>query len=313
VAGDGLVVELLSGLGVLQRGGVAIHGCADGSPADAVAGLVEAHQRAFEAVCAGEKIAGRNVHVYEREAAGDGGAEGPFAVDIFGGEAGAICFDEEAADAIVLVFNFGPDDSDVGDGAGGDPHLFAVENVAVAGFAGGSGHAAGVGAEAGFGEAEAAELFAFSERGEPGVLLVFRAEGVDGIHDERGLDADEAAEAGVAALQLLHDEAVFDVGHAGAAVTLEVCAEEAQLAHDRDEFAGEAAFAEAVFDDGNEIIVDEIARCFADEELVFTETCVEMEEVYVLKLEAHCAPVVRIKTPNCKASRHITWREAGRP
>ena len=39
--------------------------------------------------------------------------------------------------------------------AGGDPHLFAVEDVVVAVFAGAGAHAAGVGAEVGFGESEA--------------------------------------------------------------------------------------------------------------------------------------------------------------
>jgi len=40
VAGDGFVAELLAHLGVLERGVVAGHRCADGSPADAIAGLV---------------------------------------------------------------------------------------------------------------------------------------------------------------------------------------------------------------------------------------------------------------------------------
>ena len=153
-------------------------------------------------------------------------------MDVFGGEAGTVGFDEEAADFAVFVFDFCPDDGHVGDGAGGDPHLFAVEDVLVGGFARGGGHAAGVGAEAGLGEAEAAELFAFGEGGEPVVFLLFGAEGVDGIHDKRGLHADEAAQAAVAALQFLRHEAVFDVGHAGAAVAFEIGAEEAELAHE---------------------------------------------------------------------------------
>ena len=132
VAGDGLVVELLADLGVLERGVVAGHGRADGAPTDAVAGLVEAHERALEAAGAGQQVGGGDVDVLQREAAGDGGAQAPLAVDFVGGEAGAIGLDEEAADAIVFVFDLGPDDGDVGDGAGGDPHLFAVEDVLVA-------------------------------------------------------------------------------------------------------------------------------------------------------------------------------------
>ena len=161
VAGDGLAVELLAGLGVLERGVVAGHGRADGAPTDAVAGLVEAHERALEAAGAGEQVGGGDMDILQREAAGDGGAQAPFAVDFVGAEAGAVGFDKEAADDldVVFIFDLGPDDGDVGDVAGGDPHFFAIENVLFAGFAGGGGHAAGIRAEAGLGQAEAAELF----------------------------------------------------------------------------------------------------------------------------------------------------------
>ena len=74
------------------------------------------------------------------------------------------------------------------------------------------------------------------------------------------MHADKTAQAGVAALQLLHHQAVLDVGHSGAAVALEVGAEEAQLAHRRDQFARETAFAEAVFDDGDEVVFDKGSR-----------------------------------------------------
>ena len=74
----------------------------------------------------------------------------------FGAEAGAVGLDQEAANFVVFVFDFGPDDGYVGDGAGGDPHFFAVEDVFVADFFGAGAHAAGVGAEIGLGEAEAA-------------------------------------------------------------------------------------------------------------------------------------------------------------
>ncbi len=45
VARDGLIVELLSCLGISQSGVVAIHCGADRTPTDAVARLVEAHER----------------------------------------------------------------------------------------------------------------------------------------------------------------------------------------------------------------------------------------------------------------------------
>src|ERR1019366_939022 len=217
----------------------------------------------------------------------NGGAQAPFAVYFVGFEAGAIGLDEGATDEIVLVFNLRPDHGDVGNVARGDPHLFAVEDVFVADFAGGGCHAAGVGAEAGFGQSEAAEFFAFGESGQPGVLLFIGTEGVNGIHDESGLHADKTAETRVAAFQFLHDEAVFDVGHAGAAVALEIGAEEAELAHYGYKFARKALGAKTPFDDGNEVVFNKIACRAADEKFVFTEAGVEIKEVEALKFETH--------------------------
>ena len=54
MAGDRLVAKLLAQEGVLQRRVVAGHSCADGSPGDAVAGLVEAHERGLEAAGFGQ-------------------------------------------------------------------------------------------------------------------------------------------------------------------------------------------------------------------------------------------------------------------
>jgi hypothetical protein len=57
VAGDGLPVELLAGFGVLQCRVVAGHGRADRAPADAVARLVQAHERALQAARPGSRLA----------------------------------------------------------------------------------------------------------------------------------------------------------------------------------------------------------------------------------------------------------------
>src|SRR5262249_15482457 len=152
--GDGLIGELLALLGVLQCGVVAGHGCADGSPADAVARLVEATERAFEAGDAGEKVLFGDFAIGEGKTRGNGGAQRPFAMNVPGLETLGALLDEKAADFV--VFTFGPDHGDVGDGAGGDPHFFAVEDVAAAFFDGTGEHAAGVRAELRLGEAKAA-------------------------------------------------------------------------------------------------------------------------------------------------------------
>src|SRR5262249_172582 len=147
------------------------------------------------------------------------------------------------------------------------------------GFAGDRGHAAGVRSEPRLSEAEAAELFARGHRRQPGVLLLVRTESVDRVHAERRLHADKAAESGVAAFQLLHHEAVLDVGHSGASVAIDGCAEEAKFAHDWDEIARKAFVAIALFDNRDQVVFDEVAGRAADQEFVFAEAGIEMEEI----------------------------------
>ena len=89
---------------------------------------------------------------------------------------------------------------------------------------------AGIRSEPRFGQPETADRGAGLQSRQPLLLLFLAAEGEDGIHHQRALHADEAAQAGIAALQLLHDQAVLDVVHAGAAVAFEIGAEKAQLA-----------------------------------------------------------------------------------
>ena len=55
--GDGLVAELLAHLRVLQRGIIAGHGRADRSPGDAIACLIQTHQRPLQSVAAGQQVA----------------------------------------------------------------------------------------------------------------------------------------------------------------------------------------------------------------------------------------------------------------
>src|SRR5208283_3083523 len=145
VRGDGLVGELLARFRVLQRGVVAGHSRAERAPADAIARLIEATERSAQSGDAGKKIFFRNGAIAEGEAGSDGGAQGPFAVDVPGFEAGRPFFNQEAAD--FFVFGFGPDDSDIGERTAGDPHFFAVEDVLIALFHGAGEHAAGIGAE----------------------------------------------------------------------------------------------------------------------------------------------------------------------
>ncbi len=209
-------------------------------------------------------------------------------MDIVGTEARRLRRYQKAAHAVVFVFHFGPDHGDIGDRAGGDPHFFAVQDVVRAVATRACAHAAGIGTEIRFRQTEAAKFFALRHGRQPLVLLLVGAEGVDGVHDERGLHADEGADAGVAALHLLRHQAVFHIGHSGAAVAVQIGAEEAHLAHRLHQLAGKAAFAVALFDDGDQVVVDEAASGVADKPLIFGEQGIEADEVDVLELESHC-------------------------
>ena len=110
---------------------------------------------------------------------------------------------------------------------------------------------AGFEPKSGLSQAEATDRLAGLQLGQPALFLLLRAVGQDGIHHQRALHGDEAAQAGIAALQLLHDQAVLDVAHAGAAIAFEIGAQEAEPAQFGDDLFGKSAIAEAVADDGN--------------------------------------------------------------
>src|SRR5271169_4884033 len=95
----------------------------------------------------------------QRKARRDRGPQRPLAMYVSGLESGPVGLDNEAANPIVFVLNFRPDNSNVGDGAGYDPHFLAVQNVAVAVLARACAHGAGIGACIRLGQPEAAENF----------------------------------------------------------------------------------------------------------------------------------------------------------
>ncbi len=121
-----------------------------------------------------------------------------------------------------------------------DPHLRAVEHPAVAVAARARAHRARVAAAVGLGQAEAADDRAGRQLGEVLALLLLGAVGVDRVHDEAALHARRGAHAGVAALELVADEAVGGARDLAAAVLGgRRRPEDAELAHLRDQLARE--------------------------------------------------------------------------
>ena len=180
---------------------------------------------------------------------------------------------EKSANAPVVrsdawLFELRPDHRDVRNAARGNPHLLAVQNVVVAIFAGARSHAPGVGAEVGLRQTEAAQFFSRGHLRQPKVLLLVGTKGINRIHHKRGLYADEAADAGISSFELLHQQSIFNVVHAGAAVAFERRPEEAEFAHGPHQLARKPPVAVTLLDDGDEVVLDKGARAGADDKFV---------------------------------------------
>ena len=117
-------------------------------------------------------------------------------------------------------------------------------------------------------------------------LLLLAAERVDRIHHQRALHGSERAHAGIAALELLHDQPVGDVVQASAAVLFgKIRAEDAQLGHLRNDLFRESSFDVAVADDGKDFFVDERADAVANGALFFGEHGIDVVEILVAMRE----------------------------
>src|SRR5215216_1599808 len=275
-AADG-PVELDPGGGVLQRALEAGPGRPHRPPDDPVAGLVQARQGAAHAPDLGEHGVAGQPAVLQDQLGGDRGPQAELAFDVAGGEAGGAGRDQEAAHA--LVVGAGPDHGHIRDAAIGDPHLGPVEHPVAALLAGAGAHPGRVGAEVGLGQAEAADHLAGGHGRQPAPLLLLGAVAPDRVHGQGALDRDEAAGPGVAGLQLQAGQAVADGVGAGAAVALQVHAEQAQVAELLGQLAGQLAALEPAGDLGQHPVGDEAAGGVADQPLLLRQLPVQVEEV----------------------------------
>ncbi|MCY1367534.1 hypothetical protein D9M69_544750 [compost metagenome] len=158
LVGGQRTAELLAVQHVLARGVPAGFGGTQGTPGDAVAGGVQAGERAAQAAHFREGVLFRDEHVVHHDLAGDRGAQADLAVDDRSGQAFPALLEDEAADLAFVVL--APDHEDVGDRAVGDPHLVAGQAVAAVDLLRAGDHRARVGAVVRLGQAEAADIFA---------------------------------------------------------------------------------------------------------------------------------------------------------
>ena len=204
---------------------------------------------------------------------------------VIGFEAGTIGLYQESADTILFVLHLCPDDRDIGDGAGGDPHLLTVDHILIAHLARTGAHAAWVRTEVGLSQPEASQLFPFLHGRQPVVLLLVTAKLVNRIHDQSRLHADKAAYPGIAPLQFLGHQPILDVAHPGAAVSLQGGAKKSQFAHGLHQFTWESPGAVAFLDDRNQVVFDELPRGVADQFFLVGEQGIVLNEIDTAKFD----------------------------
>src|SRR5436190_156235 len=204
---------------------------------------------------------------------------------ILRGEAGTIGFNDEATNLAIVFIALCPNDCDVGNGSRGDPHLFAIQDVFVTSARSTGFHATGVGSESRFSKSEATDFFALREERQPFVLLLVAAERINGIHHQRRLHADERSHSAVAALQLLHYQSVFNIGHARTSIALKAGTEKSQVTEGLNQFARKTSFSVALLDDRDKIFLNEFPRIIADQPLVVGQQRVEIDEVHTFEFD----------------------------
>jgi hypothetical protein len=117
--------------------------------------------------------------------------------------------------------------------------------------------------------------------------MLVRPKGIDGIHNKRGLYADEAAYTGIATLKFLHQQPIFDVVHTGATVALKRSPVEAKFFYGTHKISREMAVAVALLNDGDKVVFHKGACVGADDKFVIGKKGVKLDEINALKLECH--------------------------
>ena len=276
------------------------HRGAEDAPGDAVARLVEAREGRLEPVGLGETAGERDGTVLEDQLRGHGSPEREFPLVVFRAEPGRSFLHQEPGDLAVQLC---PDECKVRESAVRDPGLGPVEDVPVPLFDGARDHPRRVGPVVGFGQPKAADLLSPRHRRQPSLLLLLRAEGVDGEHDQSALDRDEAPQAGVSAFEFLHDEAVGHGAESGAAVPLKAGAQRSQFGQLRDQILRKRPLAVMPFDSGHHLLRNERANGVANQALLFAQELVDVvvvegfEGLHVSPLGAHPGVLVIVTAP----------------
>src|SRR5579875_143181 len=193
------------------------------------------------------------------------------------GEARRAAFHQEAANAVLSLC---PDDRQIGDAAVGDPHLRAVEDIAVAIAACACLHAGGITAVVRLGQPKAADHLALRHPGQPALLLLLGAKRRDGEHRQRPLHRDKRAQAAIAVLKLLAGQPIGDGAHPRAAIALDVHAQQPKLSDLWDQRLGKGSRLEVFADNGQHTLAHKVAHSVAHKAFLIAE-----QVVYAIQIE----------------------------
>jgi hypothetical protein len=281
---DGLA-ELLA---LVHEGQHHVH--AGGHDAERPAGehgalVVEAaHQHFGAGALAAEDVLHRHFAVVEEQRVGVGAAHAELVEVLALGKALEALLDDEGGHALRagLGVGLGVDDEGVGVAAVGDPHLRAVQHVAVALQVGAQLHRHHVGTGAGLRHRQRADVLAGDQLRQVFRLLRGAAVPADLVHAQVGMGAVGEADRGRGAGDLLHGDDVGEVAHLRAAVLLlGGHAEQAHLAELPPQVGGEQVVAVDLARARQDLVLREIPDGVAQQVDVLAEVEVDSEHSFL--------------------------------
>ena len=213
-----------------------------------------------------EDVVDGHAHVFEEQFAGVLAALADLVEYATTGETGKVGhLGDDEGDALGAGFLAcaGDDDEDVAVCPVGDEGLRAVDDVLVAIAHGLRLHALQVGSGAGFGHGDCGDQFAGGHAGQPPLLLLLGAEGVDVVGDDRGVDA--VAPGRIAGEPLfLHDDRLMGEGAAASAVFFgDGDAQQSGIAGPVPQFTVDLVVVDEGVLVGHDLLVHEVAHEFA--------------------------------------------------
>ena len=190
-----------------------------------------------------------------------------------------------------------------------DPDLLAVEAVGAAVAPGRRREVAGVGPDAGLGQAERRELLAAGLGDEPALALLLGPPLEERERVQPDVDALDDAERGIGPLELLAQDREADVVHAGAAIALrDRRAEEALLGHLPEQLAGKAAVLVPLADVRQDFGIGERPDGLLDEAVLVGEAEVDHRPNASARVDARTSPTAFVAPVQAMSDTYYSGR-----